>query len=510
MAWGVLLHRIPVSLMIWWAFRPVHGTAAGIGLLVAIGVATVAGYFAAHEVVESLEHFVAGHVMAAVAGSILHVVLHQTGPEAYSGKRHPCPSWAGAGALAALGLLVWSAGQGGPAQEATVGAFLDLVLESAPALLAGFLFAGLVQEFLPEAGLDWLRKGGAVRQATKGMAFGLPLPICSCGVVPVYKSLVDRGAPVAAAIAFLVATPEVGLDAVLLSLPLLGPRVTLVRVGAAIVVAMVAGVLLGVLYRRPEEAPGEGGPVAETPAEEDCCAAPSGCGASGGGDEAAPPLGARVRKAFRYGAVDLVDHTGPWILLGLAIAAILEPALDLQGLVGLGAWQQVLLMTLIGMPMYVCAAGATPIAAVLMAKGVAPGAVLAFLLAGPVTNATTFGILRDLHGRNMACLFVVVLVTTCVGVGLGVEALPAEWVAPAGRAAGLAHDHNWVQFAAAGLVSLLFLSALLRQGPRGLADQVVESLVPHDHDHGPGEDDDEAPGCGHSHDHEPEPDPCHS
>jgi uncharacterized membrane protein YraQ (UPF0718 family) len=503
MAWGVLLHRIPVSLMIWWAFRPVHGTAAGIGLLVGIGVATVAGYFAAHEVVDSLEHFVAGHVMAAVAGSILHVVLHQTGPEAFSGKRHPCPSWAGAGALAALGLLVWSAGQGGPAQESTVAAFVDLVLESAPALLAGFFFAGLVQEFLPEAGLDWLRRGGPLGQATKGMAFGLPLPICSCGVVPVYKSLVDRGAPVAAAVAFLVATPEVGLDAVLLSLPLLGARVTAVRVAAAIVVAMVAGVVLGVLYRRPEEAP-----IAEAEEKDDCCASPSGCGAG----EAAEtrPLSTRVQEAVRYGFVDLVDHTGPWILLGLAIAAILEPALDLQGLAGLGSWEQVLLMTLIGMPMYVCAAGATPVAAVLMAKGVAPGAVLAFLLAGPVTNATTFGVLRDLHGRAMASLFVVVLVATCVGVGIGVEALPTAWVAPAGRAAGQAHGHNVLQYGAAGLVTLLFLSALFRRGPRGLADQVVEGLVPHSHDHGPDEAEDEAPGCGHSHDHEPEPDPCRS
>ncbi len=499
MAWGILLHRIPVSLMIWWAFRPLHGTAAAAAVLLGLAGSTVAGFSAAKGVVHLFEGALAGHVLALVAGSILHVVLHQTGPEGFSGKHHPCPHWAGAGATLALGLLVWSAGQGGPAQEGTIRAFFEFFLESAPALVIGFLFAGFVQEFLPEAGVQWLTRGGNFLQSLKGMAFGLPLPICSCGVVPVYKSLVDRGAPVAAAVAFLVATPEVGIDAVLLSMPLLGFKLTAVRVGAAMVVALASGVILGWLAPhiatatlRPEEDP-----------EMDACCASS-CEESTVLDTNNQSFAKRFRGAIRYGAVDLVDHTGPWILLGLMIAAILEPALNIQGLTELPTLAQVLIMTLIGMPMYVCAAGATPVAAVLLSKGLAPGAAIAFLLAGPVTNATTFGVLRTLHGKRMASVFVLVLLVACVTIGVSISGLPADWTVATGKAAGLHESHGLIHWVCAGAMALLFAGAVFRQGPRGLAEQVIASS--HTHDHGSCGDSSEAElaeeedlECGHSH-----------
>lgn len=491
LAWGVLLHRIPVSLMIWWAFRPQYGAGPAVAVLLALAGGTVGGYLAAHDVVQGMSGSVSGHVLALIAGSLLHVILHQTGPEGLAGRVHPCPRWAGFGGLAALGLGLWSAAQGGPAQQATLHAFLELLLESAPALVLGFLAAGLVHNLLPEAGMDWLRGGGVLGQSLKGMAFGLPLPICSCGVVPVYQSLVRRGAPVAAAIAFLVATPEVGLDAVLLSLPLLGARVTGVRLVAAMGVALVAGVLLGLV------APAAAAPAPAATPEDPCCASTSCC------EKAEHPgLAERLRAAWQYGAVELVDHTGPWVLLGLAAAAIAAPALDLRGLAGLPATTQVVLMTLVGMPLYVCAAGATPVAAVLIAKGVSPGAAIAFLLAGPVTNVTTFGVLSRLHGRRTASLFVAVLVAACVGAGLLTDLLGGPDLG-VGASAALSHsEHGWVAHGAAVLVALAALSALLRQGPRGLADQILGAADSHDHAPAeasppPGRHADIDPGRGH-------------
>jgi uncharacterized membrane protein YraQ (UPF0718 family) len=490
LAWGVLLHRIPVSLMIWWAFRPLHGGIAAASVLLGLGLSTVAGYVAAVGMVHPLEGPLAGHILALVSGSILHVIFHQTGPEGFSGRVHDCPRWAGAGALVALALVSWSALGGDQVQVATLETLGKYLLESAPALLLGFLAAGMVQELLPEAGVDWLQRGGVLGQTLKGVAFGLPLPICSCGVVPVYQSLVGRGVPVSAAIAFLVATPELGLDAVLLSLPLLGTRVTLVRLGAAVFVALSAGLLLGITV--PAEINQEGS--RSQACGGGCCERP----------DPETPLRQRLLAAVRYGAVELVDHTGPWILVGLLVAAVVEPSLDLSGLASLpGAWQ-VFLMTMVGMPLYVCAAGATPMAAVLIAKGISPGAAIAFLLAGPVTNATTFGVLSRLHGRRTAILFVVTLVTACGAAGLFTDYLSAGFLAHAAQAAGGGKEHGFVAWFSLSILALLAIASLLRQGPRGLAVEVVGS---HEHSHGHhGHECDDAPveashdhGCPHEH-----------
>lgn len=514
-AWGVLLHRLPVSLMIWWAFRPLYGATAAVAVLLGLGGATLAGFHAASGSHVHLEGPLAGHFLALVAGSILHVVLHQTGPEGFSDREHACPRWAGAGALAALVLLAWSAETGDHAQAETLHSLVHLLLESAPALLVGFLAAGLVQEFLPEAGVAWLRRGGVLTQSFKGMAFGLPLPICSCGVVPVYQSLVSRGVPVGAAMAFLVATPELGLDAVLLSLPLLGARVTLVRLAAAVLVALTAGLVLGSLAPTRDDS----GEVASGSG----CG--SGCCERGGQGQRFWP---RLVGALRYGAVDLVDHTGPWILVGLLIAAIIEPSLDLSSLTQLSGPVQVLVMTLLGMPLYVCAAGATPVAAVLIAKGLSPGAALAFLLAGPVTNATTYGVLRRLHGTRTALLFLGTLVLACGAAGLGTDLLSSGFLAGAARQAGGHGEAGLLPRLSLGVLAILSVAALLRQGPRGLATQVVghahDHSHGHDHDHGHdhgegglghhGHSCDEVPagrshhhGCGHDHGCLPDPDP---
>lgn len=462
-AGGIVLHRLPVGLLIWWAFRPRFGTARALLVLAMVGTSTIWGYLLLGDALHELGGVLTAHVVAFVAGSILHVVLHQTRPEGFSHRTHNCPHWAGAGAMVAMGLLWFLGAQPeaahGHAHAAVhpgsvAEAFRHLVIESAPALLLGFLAAGLVQTFLPEAGVAWLRRGGAVRQTLKGMAFGLPLPICSCGVVPVYQSLVRRGAPLTAGLAFLVATPELGIDALLLTIPLLGAPMAAARLAAAVAVAMVVGLVVGT-YARGTATEGEGGCGSE------CCK-----------EEAPPGLGAKLAAAWRYGMIELVDHTGPWIFTGLLVAAVAEPYLQLDGLVALPAWQQVLVLTLIGMPIYVCATGATPVAAVLLAKGVAPGAVIAFLLAGPATNVTTFGVLRQLHGRRVALAFVVVTVACCFLAGMA-----GGWFPELAGAAELAETHEHapsaLELGATAIMALAFLGSLLRQGPRGLVRQVI-------------------------------------
>jgi len=196
-----------------------------------------------------------------------------------------------------------------------------------------------------------------------------------------------------------------------------------------------------------------------------------------------------------------VDHTAPWILVGLGLAALIEPLLQAQWLSRLPPGVDVPLFALLGVPSFVCASGATPLVAVLLHKGLSPGAALAFLLTGPATNVTTFAVMARLHGRKVTAAFAGVVALSSVGMGLALNALlPAQ--------TGLAHQPHEAHGGALEWVGLIllgavFLASLLRQGPHAFLAQMwpaspgAETSVPTGerisqlHVHGP--------ACGHLH-----------
>ena len=486
--WAVILHHLPEGLAVWWMLTSSErGGQRGAALaLVAIAVATVVGYFLVGVSGLFASELVLGLLQAFVAGLLLHVVSHGIGSRRskQADEHRLLPGIGGLVGLAfVLALFVaphLEDGHGG----ATLAAFWELILASAPALLLAYGIAGLIGEVMGEAPARWLGGGGAASQALRGVAFGLPLPLCSCGVVPVYRSLIQRGVPASAALAFLVATPELGLDAVLLSVPLLGGTLTLVRVLVAFVLALIVGWFVGGWFagRKVEghEEHGEhGGHGKEDHGHE---------------HEGWP---AKLRAGLAVGYGEIIDSTGPWILVGLLLAAFVQPWLDAGSLTKLAPPVQVAGAALIGLPVYVCATGATPLVAVLLAKGLSPGAALAFLLTGPATNATTFGMLSHLHGRKVAWAFVVTMVVTVVAMGMAVNLVWSEVV----TATGSAHVHGeagTMSMVAAVLLGLLFVVSLLRQGPRRFLGRLWEQgghdHAAHDHDH-------EHDHDGHEHEH---------
>jgi len=490
LALGVVLHRLPLGLALWWGLRPRFGVRAGFMALGFVTVVTALGFFA-EPVLEGLPQRPLAAFEALVAGSLLHVVLGHVPAQLQRAPRWP----AAVGALLG-GAVTWGLISAHPVAleieeklDAT-SAFETLALESAPALLIAFTFAGLLQVLIGAASTRWLSRGGPATQAAKGMAFGLPMPICSCGVLPVYRSLVVKGVPAAAAMSFLVATPELGLDAVMLSVPLLGVELTVVRVLAAAVVAFVAGTLVG--GRLPRSAQS----IPHSTVSPDV------------------PLGKRLKEGLRFGLVEQVDHIGPWVLAGLVIAALVEPLTDEGWLSTLPAAVQVPVMAAVGLPTYVCASGATPLVAVLLHKGLSPGAAIAFLLTGPATNITTFAILRDLHGRRAALWFGAAVAVMAMALGFVVNAfMGTETIKDLHGIA--AEDPSWIELGSLVVLGLLFLASLWRQGPRGVLAQV---LTPHDHshhhhDHGDHHHHDHGDHHHHHHDHahhhdtEPAPDP---
>ena len=461
---AVVIHRLPVGLTIWWLLRPGFGTRTAAAVLGLIAISTLTGFVFGPLLIGGLSSQGIAWFQAFVAGSLLHVVFHQ--PHLGS-KQCGCDEvtshsgWhEGAGALLGIGLLTVLLAEGALHHSHGGSSATDIVhsglhvfgilaLESAPALLLAYLMAGALHAFMPPSTISWLRRGSSLSQAFRGMAVGLPFPVCSCGVVPLYQSLIRKGAPAAAAMAFLIATPELGLDAVLLSVPLLGTELTLIRICSAALVAALVGWVIGRLAAGTVDADPPG---------------PSGVGQDGH-EPQVRSLGTKVRSALSVGLIEVVDHTAPWIVLGMGIACVAQPFLTGGWFSRLPAGLDVPLFTLIGLPTYVCASGATPLVVVLIAGGVSPGAALAFLLTGPATNATTFGLLGKLHGRRIALLFSGTIIVLAVTLGYLVNGFFPESGANALNPA-LAEEPSTLQIVCLVALGAIYLFSILRKGAR--------------------------------------------
>ena len=483
--YAVILHRVPEGLAVWWMLtttpQAVDRSARRVGLiaLIVLAAATLGGYILGASSHALEEPALVGVLEAFVGGLLLHVVSHGIGSRrARRAAEHPyLPGIGGLLGLAAvLGLFVL------PESRDGLERFWILLLESAPALILAYGIAGLIGSVMGEAPARWLRRGGTSAQAMRGVVFGLPLPLCSCGVVPVYRSLVDRRVPATAALAFLVATPELGLDAMLLSVPLLGLDMALLRVAVAFVLALAIGVFVGGWAERRGLRP-------------DAHDAHDAHAHAHAHEAHAKPMRERIVDGLRSGYGDILDSTGPWILFGLLLAAFLQPWVKPELFTTLGPFTQVAAFALIGLPVYVCATGATPLVAVLIAKGLSPGAALAFLLTGPATNATTFGVLEQLHGRKLAMVFTGAMISAVLVLGWTVNAIWPQ----VGASSGIAHahdEHGAFAIASAVLLAALFVASLVRQGPQKFLGRLWE-LGGRGHEH-----------HEHGHDHDPPPTSC--
>ena len=457
---AVILHRLPVGLAVWWLLRPSFGAGTAAAVLALMLVGTVLGFGFGPQLVGAVDTTALAWFQAFVAGSILHVVFNKPHlGDDFVVERDRIPRrYEGIGNLLGIACMVGIAslhvaGEHGSAHWDGWHTLLQLALVSAPALLLGYLLAGLLSAFMPDATARWLSGGNRLSQSLRGMAIGLPMPVCSCGVLPLYRKLVDQGAPPAAAFAFLIATPELGLDAIILSLPLLGLDMTLLRVVSAALLALFVGWLLGRLAK----------PVRSAQHDNDCCAAEP-------AEHVVPAWPQRLHAGLREGFGPLVDTTAPWILFGLLIAAAAEPLLRAPWLTNLPDTWQVLAFALLGIPTYVCAAGATPIVAVMLLAGVSPGAALAFLLAGPATNVATFGLIAGLHGRASAAIFALATVGGAVSLGVLTNLMAADLggIHPPDLQS---HGASLVQQISLLLLSLVFLAAIFRRGARAFVSE---------------------------------------
>lgn len=354
-----------------------------------------------------------------------------------------------------------------------------ILTESAVYILLGFLIAGLLEAGFSGRGLHKLLSGRTRASVIWAGLFGVPLPLCSCSVLPTALSLRRQGAGKGAVLSFLISTPETSVTSILLSYSLLGPLWAVFRPVAAAVTALSAGFLELAFGARDEAIDGEADPAVagEGGAPVPCKHDHSGVHSHAddhehfsiltAADSADEPVSAaaRLRRSMRYAFVDLFDDIFAWILLGVLAAGLLQvlvPAESMQLLLG-GPLQSMIVMILIGVPLYVCAEASTPIAAILLTQGVNPGAVLVFLLVGPGTNIGSLGALSRVLGRRTIAIYLLSIVVTAVLMGVVLNAIVASSAVPlSARVLGEPLLPAWLKNAGAVVFLLLGTESVFR------------------------------------------------
>jgi uncharacterized membrane protein YraQ (UPF0718 family) len=455
---ATILHRLPEGLAIWWFIRPRHGRRAALLALSLAGLATVAGLHFAESMLEHLSLPFLAVARSFLAGVLLHVVLHRH--DYHPLAVQPVQQASGLGGVGGL-LLLALLSQLEPANPHHSGeleaaqAFVRILAEASPALLLSYLLAGLAGVLTPTGWMDRLSGGSRLVEAVRGALLGLVVPVHSRQVPQTYLELRRRGVGGTAALSFLVVAPELELAAFFLTWKLLGLPFALARVVLGVVLAILLGLLLG------------GGAELKRPSE--LRALP----------HFPPPLpGKRLRQVLHFGLLETVEHSAPWLLLGIGLAAMLEPLVD-QG------WSQtfspstvVPLAALLGLPLYFSASGSTPVAALFLHKGFSVGAVLAFLLTGPAAN---LGLLRTLsrqHGSAFSAKLGAAMLVCSTGLGLLTLML-----FPPGYSGGMVDLHDapatWLEKASSLAIVLLYVVSLLRRGVRGFLEEVMPGQEAH-------------------------------
>jgi hypothetical protein len=343
--------------------------------------------------------------------------------------------------------------------------------QMAPYLLLGFLAAGVLSVCISPEFVERHLGGRGFRPVWKATLFGVPLVLCSCGVIPVTASVRRHGASRAAATSFLLSTPQTGIDSIAITYALLGPVVAIFRPVIAFMTGLFGGVLVW-LFGEAETTGAAGG--APPHCTEACCT----------GDRRRNVIG----RALEYGLLVLPRDIGGALLLGIVIAGVigvLVPQNGWEAYLGSGILSIVAMM-LLGVPLYVCASASVPIAAGLIHAGASPGAALAFLISGPASNPATITTVWKLLGRRTALLYLAAVATSAIGGGLLLD-----WLMPALHAVVpplTAHVHeamhaDWPSVFWAVLLLAVFVMSYATK-PRAKAAAVAEADCP-DHSQPP-------------------------
>jgi uncharacterized membrane protein YraQ (UPF0718 family) len=277
-----------------------------------------------------------------------------------------------------------------------------LTLEMAPYLLFGFLFAGILKVYFPKHLLVRYMGQSNAKAAFNASLLGVPLPLCSCGVLPTGIALFRNGASRGSTNAFLISTPQTGVDSILVTYAMLGLPFAIIRPIVALITGFAGGVLTNTFVKNETKT--------ETSADE----------------ENTPRT---WRYMLRYAFVEFLQDIAKYLVIGLSIAALIAVILPDDFFVSYGGnrFLQMIIVLMASVPIYFCATGSVPIAAVLLMKGLSPGAALVLLMAGPAVNTASFTVLLKTLGKKTTFFYILTIVSGALIFGTLMNFLPASW-----------------------------------------------------------------------------------
>ena len=288
-------------------------------------------------------------------------------------------------------------------------------LDTAFWLLIGLLAAGFIKSFISEDTMQRWVGGRGIGSILRAALFGAPLPLCSCGVLPAAIGLHRAGASKEATVSFLISTPETSVDSVAVTYALMGPVMAIFRPVAALVNAVGTGLLTtlvadDVVSKNIKEA---------APVKSCCSAEPESASCCSEKEELKPN---KTWQVLSYAGAELLDDISKWMAIGIVLAGTMLTFIPPDWLAQWGGGlPAMLIMLVVGVPMYICAVASTPVAAGLLLAGVSPGAVLVFLLVGPATNIASFALLKQELGLKVTAVYLAGLSVFSLMMGLLLE-----------------------------------------------------------------------------------------
>lgn len=315
-------------------------------------------------------------------------------------------------------------------------ALWQLSIAMAPYILFGLLFAGILHELVPDSIVTKHLGKDNVSSVVKSTIFGIPLPVCSCGVIPLATSIKKSGASKGATLSFLISTPITGVDSIMATYGIFGWIFTLYRAITSMIIAMVAGILTNIFDKDTstssvtvevkKPAFSSVAPQATTSftmnaqKQEEPCGTGTGSCCSTNNNQTKK---FSFTSAITYAFGTLLGDIAKPLFWGLIIGALITVAIpeNLSEVLKSYAWLSYIIVIAIAIPMYVCATASLPIAAGLMLSGVSAGAAFVFLSAGPATNTVTIGVVKKMLGTKSLVIYLGSITIGSIFFGLGLD-----------------------------------------------------------------------------------------
>ena len=326
---------------------------------------------------------------------------------------------------------------------------IHLINEMSPYLLLGFLLAGLMHSFIPGWYYTKFLAKKSFRSVINAALFGIPLPLCSCGVIPTAMSLRKEGASKGAVASFLIATPQTGVDSIIATFSLMGLPFAIVRPIAALLTAVFGGTMVNTTDDSKEKS------VETTDKHDDHKHEHEG-------------FFAKLREALEYAYIEMMEDIGKWLVIGLVIAGLITvfvPA-EVFAIFNGNTLASMLLVLCIALPMYLCATGSIPIAVALMMKGLTPGAALVLLMAGPACNFASMLVIRKVLGVRTLITYLASIIIGSIAFGYLIDYLQFNGIVDflehlTYQQACCTEGDGWFEWACTILMILMLINAIV-------------------------------------------------